>query len=480
MGKAPSEQGVGGGGVGGQLAAGVLHLDLAEENPISLRQIAPELTTADTVVYKMTEFGAVPTETGTCEHRWNDWARAFDRMLATATETDDPLHIHIFGRAAQPIVTYAGLRLAGSSHALTVHNHRRGTALFDAISAAKVTVPQGTFFPVDRSHSEGDPTGMLALFIGMGQGFDPNMARRFLQQQNMACAGIHELNTRDDSLQLAADNAPAALWHIRRTVTELQQRHVQSRGLALFLACPFTMAFALGRAINPHALGTIWLPIFRRTHNEYRPALYYPRHAPRNDRTRIMLMSASPKNEPSVDVQMHHRDLRDALKPVEGRFDIDHAPDCRGRDFLERISSFRPDIVHILCHGAPDGTIAATSDDSARTARYVALIELLDSFRELDLPPRVIVINACHSLVVADALRAHADTTIGAREPLYQDTAAALAREFYGALARGYNVRRAFTQARDQLGKDDYRGAEMLDIHHAAEGDRGSWTPFPR
>jgi hypothetical protein len=457
-----------------------LHLDLAEENPVSLRQISAELAAADTVVYKMTEFGAEPTETGTCERRWTDWARAFDRMLATATDTDEPLHIHIFGRAAQPIAAYAGLRLAGSPHALTVHNHRRGTTHFDAISAEKVTIPQEPFFPVDRSHSDGDPTGVLALFIGMGQGFDPNMARRFLQAQNVACAGIHELNTHDDSIQLGADNAPAALWHIRRTVTELQQRHVQSRGLALFLACPFTMAFALGRAINPNALGAVWLPIFRRAQGEYRPALYYPRHAPRHGRTRIMLMSASPKNESIVDVQMHQRQLRDALTPVEGRFELDIAPDFRNRDFLERVSSFRPDIVHILCHGASDGTIAATSEDAAMRARYVALVELLDSFRELDLPPRVVVFNACYSSVTADKLRAHADTTIGAREPLHQDTAAAFAREFYGALARGHNVRRAFTQARDQLGKDDYRGAETLDIYHAAEGDRGGWTPFPR
>lgn len=458
----------------------VLHLDLAEDNPISLQQISPELAAVDAAIYKMTEFGAVPTETGTCEHRWTDWARAFDRMLATATQTDEPLHIHLFGRAAQPIVAYAGLRLAGSSHALTVHNHRRGTRRFDAISVEKVTVPQEPFFPVDRSHSDGEPTGMLALFIGMGQGFDPNMARRFLQAQNVACAGIHELNTVDDSVQLGADNAPAAFWHIRRTVAELQRRHVQSRGLALFLACPFTMAFALGRALNPNALGTIWLPIFRRTMGEYRPALYYPRHAPRSGRTRIMLMSASPKNEPPVDVSMHQRALFDALRPVEGQYELGIVPDFRNRDFLERISSFRPDIVHILCHGAPDGTIAATSEDDARSAKHLALVEILESFRELDLPPRVVVLNACYSLVVADPLRAHADSIIGAKEPLYQETAAALAREFYGALTRGSNIRRAFAQARDQLLKDDCKGAHNLDIYHAAEGDRGGWTPFPR
>lgn len=464
----------------------LLHLDLATNNPIPVAQVRAALPPdVDLPTYRMTEFGAEQTETGSLERGWHHWAHALERMLAQVRSDlgscDRPLHYHVTGRAGHPIAAYAGLALSGAAD-VTVHNARRKTRNFDSFDLIEPTGrPPQPFFTVNAVEpNKFAPTGMLAVFVGVGQPCPRDAIADFFRRQNAPFAGLAELNTfADDLVHLDATNAPAALADISIRLKALHQEFPQSKGLVLFLACPFSLTVALGWAINPRAgKRTIWIPTYQ--DGAYQWGLHYPRDAPRNNKPKVLVLTASPKNEPAVDSNRELRRLRDALDPVHGRFELDLSIDFRPRDLVQRMQAVRPDIIHILCHGGPDGTTAATTEDDKRRAALIYLEELLPAFAEIDPPPRLIVFNACHSAVPARALAQTFDTTLGATEPLEQTTAAELTYEFYSALAQGHRVRAAFAQAKRLLGMHEITGHEHLDIYHAPFGDRGDWVPFPR
>jgi hypothetical protein len=462
----------------------LLQLDLSTDNPVPLDAVRARLPPdADVRPYRMTEFGAERMPFGSRDSGWHLWARSFDAMLRQARsdceDGEHPVHFHVVGRAALPMAAYAGLALSGSAR-LTVYNPRRKTMHVDHFPLIQPThPPAGDFFTIDKEQPLGEPEGMLALFVGAGQPFELEAITSFFRKQGTACAAVAQLNcAAEEQPVLDADRAPGALWQITRRLLDLRAKYGRSQGLTLFCAGPFSLALAVGWAINPRIYNPVWMPNFDA--GVYKPTLQFPRSAPRHRKPRILILTAAPQNEAHVDLQTQLRVIDDALAPVRERCDVQPHLGMRARDLAGKLRSFNPDIVHILAHGTDKGGLFAVTPNEDLQAVEIIQREIVEALRHGDPPPRLIVLHTCTGGATAEALASHFDTTIGSTKLLWQDTAAAFSAEFYGALAEGLNIRRAYDRTKLNLGMIEARGIADIEAYHCPEGDRGEWTPFPR
>lgn len=461
----------------------VLLLDLAENNPFPLDRLRERIPVGEDVHwFRITEFGAQPSETGNVDGYWDRWTRAFTRMLAAArahASGEQLVHYHLAGRAGLPMAAYAGLCLSNDAE-VTVHNPRRRDNSFFSFPLTQSTMrPDPPFFTTDSAHPGIDGSGLLALCVGLGHPFRRDAIVDLLREGDATCAAIGELNTQPGSLaQFEPGDTAAITWQIASRLQALRAEYPAGRGLALFCAGPFALAAALGWAINPGIYGPLWLA--NQVGNSYQWAIQYPRGASRNRKPRLLVLFANPQNETRVDTESELQSLRDALGPAATPISLDVAPNFRAQDLIHRVDAHRPDIIHILCHGGANGDIAAVSDDGRRHSTRVSLGELLEALRLSKALPRLVVVHACHSSTIASALARDFDSTVGARAVLKQTTARAFTSRFYHALAQGASVRAAYEMAVHELQVTNVPGAQDIEIFHCPDGDQGAWTPFPR
>lgn len=114
------------------------------------------------------------------------------------------------------------------------------------------------------------------------------------------------------------------------------------------------------------------------------------------------------------------------------------------RDLIDALNRHSPDIVHFSGHGAesellfegPDGTPLALSGEQLATLLQTAPRRI-----------RLMVFNACNSATQAEAATEWTEFAIGMEQPIDDGAAKEWAGQFYGSLAAGQTVGRAFAQA---------------------------------
>ena len=156
-------------------------------------------------------------------------------------------------------------------------------------------------------------------------------------------------------------------------------------------------------------------------------------------------------------------------------------PGARPVDLLRRLNESRPQVVHFSSHGGPDEilleaegsqdedpdlpgatTRSATGRDMKKVARDEgegggrasqgqpqplrgsALVDVLRSCDEGNL--RLVVLNACDTRPQAEALTEVVDCVVSMNREITDRAAIKFAASFYGALAYGRSVRKAFDQ----------------------------------
>lgn len=109
-------------------------------------------------------------------------------------------------------------------------------------------------------------------------------------------------------------------------------------------------------------------------------------------------------------------------------------------DVRNALLRHNPQIVHFAGHAKVNGLIL---DDGTRMSAE-ELAGLLSSFRDV----RVVVLNACDTLGLAETLSEVVDYTVGMELPIDDDDAIGFSAQFYAALAFGRTIPFAFDLAR--------------------------------
>lgn len=180
---------------------------------------------------------------------------------------------------------------------------------------------------------------------------------------------------------------------------------------------------------------------------------------------KILVAISSPTNYPRLDVDREWRRLREALDDLARRslVDIDRLDNVTATALQRRLRRGAYHVFHFVGHGAfdrntQDGTLIFEDDD--RLGRPLSGRDLgvfLHDHRSM----RLAVLNACEGArsSVTDLFAGTAQSLMQQRVPaviamqfeITDEAAVTFAREFYGAVADGYPVDAALSEARKAI-----------------------------
>lgn len=463
----------------------VLILDLASDNPISERVVAPHLPpSARRRAYHVTAFGAPPAPRGSASSRrgWRDWTAAVDRMLKQAREDlgadRDIAHYYLAGRAALPIFAYLGLHLDKRAR-VTVVNQRHDGAwdivpfLHPPDVQPSTSGGERFFDMVDglRRDYPNKADGRVAVFVSTQRDLEEKAIRDFAKSLDTPLAGIVTLRARPqgetahDALRLlGAGDGPRAASELVAHFTAIRDCYAHHSGLIVYIAGPVTLGAMVGRAINPHVHSPVWLPNFQAP--RYEPAVEVPWPLVSGQKPKILILVA---NAPDAEGDRLGSDfeLRDMVRAFEQKM---KANGCnlrfcfagRVRDLVAELRD-PPHLFHFIGHGAPSGLYFIADDGSELFVHGDELHRILTSSKVEDM--HLAVLNACNSDELAETLTAVVDCAIGTTIDVLDESAIRFARCFYDDLVHGWSVADAFKRATAEstAGTSDER--QIFEIH---------------
>jgi hypothetical protein len=180
-----------------------------------------------------------------------------------------------------------------------------------------------------------------------------------------------------------------------------------------------------------------------------------------NDKIKLLFVSASPAYLRS-DRELREIEERIRSAPYGSAFEVASAWAVQPKDITDALLRHMPQILHFSGHGE-QGVGIFLEDE--RRARLPVSGQLMCSLLEpLRGTVRVVILNACETRTVAEALQHLVDYTISMRRPITDHAAIVFASAFYGALAHRQNVRVAFHLAVTQLGLYQIPEADIPDL----------------
>lgn len=173
--------------------------------------------------------------------------------------------------------------------------------------------------------------------------------------------------------------------------------------------------------------------------------------APASPRLRVMFVAANPSALPELQLSAEARRIEDKLRgtPAEQRVEFRWRWRADAESLLDALFEGVPDVLHFAGHGATNGALLLQAlDGSSHPVKPDALAALLGARQRR---PRVIMLNACYSVMMARALLPLVDAVIGMRDVVEDTAAGTFAAEFYRAVGHEYPLQVAFDTARAAL-----------------------------
>ena len=118
-------------------------------------------------------------------------------------------------------------------------------------------------------------------------------------------------------------------------------------------------------------------------------------------------------------------------------------------DFMRSLTELDPTVIHVSGHGSHGvGLMLQDAHGQAQPVMARALAMMVETAAR---STRVVVLNACYSAELADALRSRVDCVVGMEGAIGDDAARAFATRFYGALGNRRSIGNAVAQGRAAL-----------------------------
>ena len=166
---------------------------------------------------------------------------------------------------------------------------------------------------------------------------------------------------------------------------------------------------------------------------------------------RILFLAADPArpdNRQRLRLDEEIREIEQAIKQGRERdsIQIQTVWAVRPRDITQALIDFEPHLVHFAGHGGSEEESFAAEDDFGY-AHVIPVAGLVQAFQAVGQSVRCVIVNACRTERLAQALAATVPWVIGMREPVGDRSAIRFSIGFYQALAAGKSVETAFDVA---------------------------------
>ncbi|BAY44986.1 WD-40 repeat-containing protein [Scytonema sp. HK-05] len=166
----------------------------------------------------------------------------------------------------------------------------------------------------------------------------------------------------------------------------------------------------------------------------------------------ILILTANPTSTSRLRLDEEVREIDEGLRRANKReeFNLEQKWAVRQRDFYRAMLDYQPQIVHFCGHGAGEDGIVL-NDEMGQPALISA--DALGSMFKLFATKGVecVLLNACYSLVQAEAISQHVNYVIGMNSTVGDQAAIAFAVAFYDAIGAGQEVEFAYALGRSQM-----------------------------
>lgn len=195
-------------------------------------------------------------------------AQATARLAANAKAQrrsgGPPIHYLIKGLAPLPVFLHLGMELSPWAGRQTLLN-RRKDGTWDSIPVAAAPAQGALFFDVVRGLQLATPSeaqGKVALLVATkGFHFASRAIRDCVASAQEELAGVVELRSEQHEI-LDAASGPAAAVELIDQCRRLRTWYPAASGVIVFVAGPATLAFLVGRALNPNVIGKVLVANF--------------------------------------------------------------------------------------------------------------------------------------------------------------------------------------------------------------------------
>jgi hypothetical protein len=163
---------------------------------------------------------------------------------------------------------------------------------------------------------------------------------------------------------------------------------------------------------------------------------------------RVLHFSAEPICDERLMLSAELRAIADALLPgkVLGSTVLESVPQTRPSDVDVYLRNSKPDVVHFSMHGTPEGLSLC---DAYLDSKLYSPAELAEALEGQGV--KLVVLNACDSEAVAEAIVDKVDVVVATRKTLSDDHAIVFSEVFYRSLQVGLPVGKAFNAAMREL-----------------------------
>ncbi len=170
-----------------------------------------------------------------------------------------------------------------------------------------------------------------------------------------------------------------------------------------------------------------------------------PFRAPDGERLRILHAWADPPSALATGTAVESGSLSTCLAPFSDWVDYRSQPACSRGDLLRRLNHFRPHVVHLSGHGAPDGSVVLMHPDTGAASPLTKrdLSVLLRGRPYLQL----VVLTCCFGLVGVEQLADAVPAVVGVKASLEEPYPIVFAAALYDSLAHGQSVVHAVESA---------------------------------
>lgn len=165
---------------------------------------------------------------------------------------------------------------------------------------------------------------------------------------------------------------------------------------------------------------------------------------------RILYLAANPSDTRSLRLGQEFRDISNVLKLSEfgDRFELVPSFAVRVRDISQDIIRHSPQIIHFAGHGAVDGSLYA--EDEAGNSFLVDKDTVVGLVRLAEMV-KCVLINACDTYKLAEALAEYVDYVVGMRYKVDDKAAIEFSVGFYQAIGANWPIETAFDAGRALL-----------------------------
>lgn len=216
------------------------------------------------------------------------WAvqRLMDQVSAWRATVSGSVSWFIAGNAPLAVFAHVGREMTDWESETTLLN-KRWTGGWDRLElGAPPRSGLAPYFDQQEGLAPGtkiDGEGHVALFVSALGGKRPESVADFLKQRGLSRAGFVDLlHTTPDpaspnrTTPLDADNVAQCADELRAAFSQMDSVYTAAKDVALYIKGPTTLAFLIGRALNPRKFRSVVLTQYDQPQNNYAPAWTLP------------------------------------------------------------------------------------------------------------------------------------------------------------------------------------------------------------